>query len=180
MFEFFKKHYGTRGTLIKKITKIIALILCSLYDFVAFICFFLQHSPGLLQIVEVIAFILCSLYHFVLAFVPFFQLCFFGALARVVILISFTQICYLIFYFYFCLFFHASFSRSYAPYLFLFILAHINQYLTLFFRSFKGASSSLSSVFSQVYFVPLSYLLYPFLFPCMLNHDYGIPMFSNT
>ncbi|KAJ6857029.1 hypothetical protein NC651_030031 [Populus alba x Populus x berolinensis] len=25
----------------------------------------------------------------------------------------------------------------------------------------------------------LSYLLYPFLFPCMLNHDYGISMFSN-
>ena len=30
MFEFLKKHCRTRDTLIKKITKIIALILCSL------------------------------------------------------------------------------------------------------------------------------------------------------
>ena len=41
---------------------------------------------------------------------------------------------------FFCLFSHASFSSSYPACLFVFILAHINQNLTLSFRSFKATT----------------------------------------
>jgi hypothetical protein len=103
-------------------------------------------------------------------FFPFFLwLFFFKELAEIVIFISITWTCCLIFYFYFCLFFHVSFSRSYNACLFVFILAHINQNLTLFFRSFKAATFIYHRCFLRfVFCVSVLYFMHFYFLACLI------------
>jgi hypothetical protein len=73
------------------------------------------------------------------------------------------------FIFLFLLFFHVLFSRSYNACLFVFILAHINQNLTLFFRSFKAATFIYHRCFLRfVFCVSVLYFMHFYFLACLI------------